>query len=380
MNVEAILSDLERQGNLRRLPADLPSGTLDFTSNDYLGINALPGLRDEFFQAVCASSSRPCLSAVASRLLDSNASSARRLESRLTALYGCGREALLFNSGYHANTGIISAIASLPSVTVIADRLVHASIIDGITLSRTRFRRFRHNDFDHLERLISSVDPSVETILVIVESIYSMDGDSADLARLTDLRRRYPRVMLYVDEAHAFGVEGPAGLGMVQSLPDPAQVDILVGTLGKAAASVGAFAIVSPAMRRFLINRARSLIFSTALPPLNHEWTLFILDRIIRMDAERARLRDLSLRLAAHISRATGSPSHPSHIQPVIVGDPVKAVLLSRSLDDLGIHVLPIRVPTVPAGTERLRISLSAAHTPADVDRLGNSLIQLFCQ
>lgn len=380
MNVEAILSDLERQGNLRRLPADLPSGTLDFTSNDYLGINSRTDLRDEFIRSVCASSSRPSLSAVASRLLDSNASSARRLESRLTALYGCGREALLFNSGYHANTGIISAIASLPSVTVIADRLVHASIIDGITLSRTRFQRFRHNDFDHLERLISSVDPSVETILVIVESIYSMDGDRAALARLTDLRRRYPRVMLYVDEAHAFGVEGPAGLGMVQSLPDPAQVDILVGTLGKAAASVGAFAIVSPAMRRFLINRARSLIFSTALPPLNHEWTLFILDRIIRMDAERVRLRDLSLRLAAHISRATGSTSRPSHIQPVIVGDPVKAVLLSQSLDDLGIHVLPIRVPTVPAGTERLRISLSAAHTPADVDRLGNSLIQLFCQ
>lgn len=380
MNVDAILSDISRQGNLRQLPRPLPPGALDFTSNDYLGLNARTDLRDEFLSRIVGSSARPALSAVASRLLDSNADAARRLEERLTDLYGYGRQALLFNSGYHANTGIISAIASLPSVAVIADRLVHASIIDGMTLSRTRFQRFRHNDFDLLQRLISAVDPAIETILVIVESVYSMDGDHADINRLIDIRRRNPRVMLYVDEAHAFGVEGPSGLGLVQASADPSAVDILIGTLGKAAASVGAFAITSPSMRSFLINRARSLIFSTSLPPLNHEWTLFLLDHIIAMDDERATLRRLAGRLSSHLSTINHADVFPSHIQPLIIGDAARAVAMSQALDAQGIHVLPIRTPSVPPSTERLRISLSAAHTMADVDRLGKSLIQLVSQ
>ncbi len=194
------------------------------------------------------------LTSSASRLLAPRQIEYTNLEVFLSLLYrkhrGGDTSALLFNSGYHANTGLIASIAGGGNTMILADKLVHASIIDGIILSRAPFRRFRHNDFNHLEQLLHENASQHRNILVIVESVYSMDGDKADIERLLRLKKEYPNILLYVDEAHAFGVIGPKGLGLAAASSAPGEVDIIVGTFGKAAASMGAFAIVHARLPR----------------------------------------------------------------------------------------------------------------------------------
>ena len=363
MNGEEYFSQTLRQlaesGRLRSIPQGTPAGVVDLASNDYLGLAESPQLADDFLAGTDINAAM--LTSSASRLLAPRQDAYARLEAVIDSLYG--RSSLLFNSGYHANVGIVSALADRHTL-VIADRLVHASVIDGLRMSGARFERFAHNDCQHLERLISRAGGSADRILVIVESVYSMDGDCADLQALADIKRRYPRVMLYVDEAHAVGVCGPGGLGAVQSLPDPAVADIVVGTLGKALASAGAYVVCSPVMREYLVNFSRSLIFSTALPPLQVLWSSYILERVTQMDDRREHLRQLARRLSGYTGAA------PSHIQPLITGSAASAVALSQHLLTLGYKVLPIRTPTVPPGTERLRFSLSAAIDTDRLDRL----------
>ena len=363
---------LTDEGNLRRIPADdSPRGLIDLSSNDYLGLAERDDLRQEFL--LTAAPGDLALTSSASRLLAGSQSVYTRLENTLSELYG--RPALLFNSGYHANTGIVSALGSAPRTLIVADRLVHASIIDGITLSRSPFTRFRHNDLQHLARILEKETPNYDRILVITESVFSMDGDRADIEALIDLRERYKKMLLYVDEAHAVGALGHKGLGLVADSERAEKVDIIVGTFGKACASMGAFAAVSRDVKTYLVNRARSLIFSTALPPINVAWTDYIIRHIVTMDAEREHLRRLGEHL--HSILAPLSPHHhvePSHIQPLVVGDPHRAVALSSRLLERGFKVLPIRVPTVPRGTDRLRVSLSAALTINDIDRFGQAL------
>lgn len=357
------LDALRKSGNFRTIPSDTSSclTLTDLSSNDYLGLALRDDLRDEFyntreFRAIPMSSS-------ASRLLAATQDHYASLEGLLKELYG--REILLFNSGYHANTGLISSLATGSKTMVVADRLVHASIIDGITLSRSRFTRFPHNDFNNLEQIISRYEADVDRILVAVESVYSMDGDRADIEALIAVKRRHPKIMLYVDEAHAFGVEGKNGLGLARDVDTLNEVDVIVGTFGKAAASMGAFCATSAPIRDYAVNKARSFIFSTALPPITVAWTEFIIKHIVTMDKERKKLHDLSLQLAEGLKSISGKESVASHIQPFITGDPIDAVRLSQRLSEAGFKVLPIRVPTVPAGTDRLRISLSA-HLSAD--------------
>lgn len=359
MNFSERLEAIEAAGNMRQIPGVDAACRYDFSTNDYLGINEDEALRDEFRHAMAAHGYS--MSMAASRLLGADQSCHNSLEALLTALYG--RECLLFNSGYHANTGIISALADKHTL-ILADKLVHASIIDGILLSRATFTRFAHNDFDKLEQLVAEADDKYDTILVIVESVYSMDGDRCDIDRLTEIRRRYPRVMLYVDEAHAFGVLGDRGLGLCAPHPE---VDIIIGTLGKAAASMGAFAVTGDTLRRYLINTARSFIFSTALPPAQAAWSELVIRHITGMDDRRERLASLARRLHDGLHAETA----PSHIVPYIVGDARRVVEMSRQmLDRYGVKVLPIRRPTVAAGTERLRISLSAAQSDEAIDTL----------
>ncbi|MCC8037709.1 MAG: 8-amino-7-oxononanoate synthase, partial [Bacteroidales bacterium] len=296
----------------------------------------------------------------------------KALEDRLEELYG--RPALTFNSGYHANTGLVPVLAPKGTL-ILADRLVHASIIDGITLSKAPFQRFRHNDFDHLEQLIARFQGDYERILVLAESVYSMDGDRADIARLVDIRRRNPKVMLYVDEAHAFGVLGDKGLGLCA--PYGEEVDIVIGTFGKAAASMGAFCVCSQELKDLAINQARSFIFSTALPPAVLERSLQSVNRLVEMDAERVHLRELAQALHEVLQPLQAQPIEVSHIQPLIVGDAVRAVELSQKLRSLGFNAMAIRRPTVPPGTERLRFSLSAAMSLSDIQQLKAALHSL---
>ncbi|MCM1292404.1 MAG: 8-amino-7-oxononanoate synthase [Bacteroides sp.] len=373
MSFHETLDRLRASGNFRAVPpSTVDDGLVDLTGNDYLGLATDRALIDEFMSA--HATDIPAMTSAASRLLASDQKHYELLERRLSQLYG-GRSILLFNSGYHANTGMISALASEPSTLIVADRLVHASIIDGIILSRAPYRRFRHNDLDHLEQIIERQRSEYKRIIIVVESVYSMDGDSPDMSRLTGIRRRYPETMLYIDEAHAFGVTGPEGMGMSQALPNPEDVDVIVGTFGKAAASMGAFIATSPTIRDYAVNRARSFIFSTALPPVNVAWTHFMVDRITRMDDERQHLLTLARRLHDRLSDLPAmKDTTPSHITPLIVGDPKAAVELSQKLRIDGFKVLAIRTPTVPPGTERLRISLNARLSETDIDRLAAAI------
>lgn len=376
MNYGKILSDLSLAGNLRSIPPDTTaSRLLDFSSNDYLGLASRRDLREEFITS--GSLGQAPFSASASRLLAASQDCFTQLESILSRLYG--RDALLFNSGYHVNSGLIPALADGRTL-ILADRLVHASIIDGIMLAKCEFARFRHNDLRHLEHLIErSGRKNGENILVIVEGIYSMDGDCAPVAGLVELKSRYPRLLYYVDEAHSFGVAGPQGLGLVMASDHPDVFDVIVGTLGKALASIGAFAAVNTEIKSMAINRARSFIFSTALPPVNVAWSTFMLRHMLTMARERDHLYALGNRLADGL-RSLGAPVEeqlqpsPRHICPYVIGDAARAVALSQRLARRGFKVLPIRTPTVPPGTERLRISLSAAMSVDDVDSLTEAL------
>lgn len=379
MEINEYLQRLKDAGDYRSIPLETKADVVDFSTNDYMGIAADGELRERFF-ADPAARNLP-MSSSASRLLASRQIDYFNLETFLRLLYGkyCGgdRAALLFNSGYHANTGLVSSLAA-DDTYIIADRLVHASIIDGIVLSWAPFARFRHNDYSHLEQLVERHKDEKKKILVIVESVYSMDGDSADIERLIDLRRRYPQVMLYVDEAHAFGVRGPRGLGLVAASSAPGEVDVIVGTFGKAAGSMGAFAITSGPVREFLVNTARSFIFSTALPPMQAAWTRFALGALLSAERRRAHLQWLSEKLQKVLQKYSTAPIAVSHIQPLVIGDSRKVVELSHKLLNIyGLKALPIRRPTVPPGTERLRISLSASLNGREIEELDRALADL---
>lgn len=358
---DALLGSLVQKGNFRSIQAeDSPLNLIDLSSNDYLGIGTDTDLQAEFLRK--AVDRHWPLTSSASRLLAGYQSENTALEQLLSRLYG-GRSVLLFNSGYHANTGLVSALAAGSDTLIVADKLVHASIIDGITLAKVPFERFAHNNIEHLRRILDKKAGNYDRVLIITESVFSMDGDYAPLDELIEVKADYPGVMLYVDEAHAFGVCGPGGLGCVMQSLRHKEVDVIVGTFGKAAASIGAFCAVNSVLRDVAVNYARSLIFSTALPPLNVAWTRFVVERLADMEDRREKLRMLSNAL----TDAVGGPGEPSHIRPLIVGNPIKATELSQKLLADGFKVLPIRTPTVPPGTERLRFSLSTDLSVTDM-------------
>lgn len=371
MSYRETLNHLHRTGNFRAIPhiATGQSSPIDLSQNDYLGLASRRDLQEEFFASERNRSI--AMTSSAARLLAAYQEQYFLLEEKLKELYG-GREALLFNSGYHANTGLISALASEKGTLIVADKLVHASIIDGITLSKAPFQRFLHNDFNRLETILQKEHEHYERIIVGVEAVYSMDGDRTHLENLIEIKQRYGNIILYVDEAHSFGVIGPQGLGLCRSLEGFNEIDVIIGTFGKACASTGAFAIMDSELRDYAVNRSRSFIFSTAIPPINCAWTRFMIDKITQMDAERTHLAELSQR----ISQAVGL-TDTRYIVPVIVGSAKKALDMSEKLLEFGFKVLPIRTPTVPPGTERLRVSLNAGLAMEQIDNFLKALSEI---
>lgn len=357
IEIANILNELKERGNYRSLKHDsIGPNVIDLSSNDYMGIAEDFNLRHEFINSVA-----PRLldfSSSASRLLSQKQDAFFELEDYLSKLYK--REILLFNSGYHANTGIVSALGTLPNILIVADKLVHASIIDGIMLSRAEFLRFRHNDFAHLRKILNEKSPKYSTILVITESVFSMDGDKSDLIELCQIKKEYQNVILYVDEAHAFGVFGHQGLGLAEETATINNIDIIVGTFGKAAASSGAFVATTPLLKEFLINKARSLIFSTAIPPICCAWTKWVIEHLVSMQKQRQHLASISKQFYSHLNKLNTKVKSESQIIPLVIGDSAKTILCSEQLKKLGFLALPIRTPTVPAGTERIRFSLNA--------------------
>lgn len=368
--IKTRLDALRNNGNLRTIRTDLSGkGLIDLSSNDYLGLAQMPSMVKRFLQN--NSGHTTSMTSSASRLLAINQQSYINLEQFLGNLYG--RSALLFNSGYHANSGIIPALCTKQTL-ILCDKLVHASIIDGIILSRAKFVRYRHNDIDQLYNLVKSHREHYSDILIITESIFSMDGDICDLPKLVEIKKECPEVRLYVDEAHGFGVFGSRGLGLCEYYNIINDIDIIIGTLGKAGASIGAFAITNAETKEYLINSARSFIFSTMLPPINCEWSQFMVRQIIDMAKEREHLKNISKQLNDFILSAGYASHSQSQIIPLIVGNAHTAVNISTHLLNMGYIALPIRTPTVPAGTERIRFSLNAGISSTVIMQLINAL------
>lgn len=366
---DAELAALERAGLLRTLePLEGPQGAVvrvggrelvNFSSNDYLGLAGNPRLAAAAARAAEAFGS----GSGASRLVVGDTMLHRELEHFLARALGV-EAALLFNSGYAANVGLVSTLAG-PGDLVFSDALNHASLIDGCRLSRARVVVYPHKNVEALDRALEVTDGRRK--LVVTDAIFSMDGDRAPLVAIADVCDRR-RAALLVDEAHAFGVVGPRGAGLCAELGIADRVDVRMATLGKAAGSYGAFAATSSSVARLLVNRARSFVFSTSLPPpvvaAAAEGARLAFDD----EAGRARLWRLIARFADGLI-ALGFPAAPqSTIFPVVLGTPERALHASRQLRERGLLVKAIRPPTVPAGTSRLRFSLTAAHTEAHVD------------
>jgi 8-amino-7-oxononanoate synthase len=333
---------------------------VNLCSNDYLGLAG-----DARVMAAAAEAARrDGAGSGASRLVAGDLPIHGRLEAALAALHGA-EAALLFNSGYHANAGVPAVLVGRDDA-LFSDELNHASIIDGALLSRAGLQRYRHGDAQALADLLAR--STARRKLVITDAVFSMDGDAAPLGDLADACRRHG-AMLYVDEAHAVGVLGPTGAGLAEQLGLKDRVDVEMGTLGKALGAFGAYVAGEGRLRELLLSRARTFVFTTALPPAACGAALAALE-IVRTEPERrARLHALMARFRAGLlARGFDVARVVSPIFPVVLGSEGRALAAAAGLRERGFYVRAIRPPTVPRGTSRLRVALAAGHTEAQLD------------
>ena len=316
---------------------------INLSSNNYLGFADNERITEEFLNY--AGSKYPFGSA-SSRLLTGTLPINKETELLLSQLFNKDA-ALLFNSGYHANVGITSSIASKGDA-IFSDKLNHASIIDGMRLSEGKFFRYTHNNIQALEKLLIRERKNFKNAIIISESVFSMDGDIADIVKLVELKEKY-NCILILDEAHAFGVFGKNGLGITEVLGVTDKIDLIIGTFGKAIGSMGAFVTGDKILIDYLINKARSFIFSTSLPPFDVAFSKWIIENKLPQTFDK-RMKMLK------IGEKAGCQSH---IIPIIIGNNEDTVNSCKILYENGYFTLPIRPPTVPTGTSRIRISLT---------------------
>ncbi len=371
-----ILESLEREGLSRVLVPTRIDGArahcaggdfINLASNDYLGLSADARLQSEFFESLPSRGRGFLMGAVSSRLLGGDNPAFGDFEDYLAEAYseiaGAERGALVFNCGYHANSGILPAVCT-PRDLVLFDKLSHASLLDSIGSLPCKWARFPHNDTAKLREILRLRRADFDNVYIATESVFSMDGDRADLPALAALKKEFD-CSLYVDEAHAAGVFGASGLGMCELSGVAGDVDFIMCTLGKAFASVGAYVVCSPQMRRILINRCRTFIFTTAIAPINVLWTRFVFERVRGMSERRGRLAEISARLRKSLS---GFPTlGDTQILPVVLGSNAAAADAARVMRGAGIWCPPVRYPTVPKNSARLRLSLNAALSDSDV-------------
>jgi 8-amino-7-oxononanoate synthase len=333
---------------------------VNLCSNDYLGLAADPRL----VQAAADAARREGAGAGAARLIAGDLPVHGALERRLAAFKGTAA-ALLFSSGYHANAGVVPALVDRADA-VFSDRLNHASILDGSRLSLARTVRYPHCDVGTLARLLG--ETKARRKLVVTDAVFGMDGDAAPLADIAELCERHG-AMLYVDEAHATGVLGPTGAGWAEAQGVGGRVDALMGTLGKALGSFGAFVAGSRLLTDWLTSRARTFVFTTALPPAACGAALAALDVVAAEPERRARLGALARRMREGLAALGFDVSRVvAPIFPVVLGEEALALEASRRLRERGWFARAIRPPTVPPGTSRLRVSLTAGHDSDQVD------------
>jgi len=367
------LQQLAADNLLRRLPPLSSHSATSVTvgerqclllcSNNYLGIAGHPRMRE----AAAAAAKQDGCSASASRLVSGNLDLYAKLESALAEFIG-KEDALVFSSGYAANAGILQSVAGTGDV-ILSDELNHASIVDGCRLSKADKKVFRHNDVADLEKHLKQCS-AYRKRLIVVEGAYSLDGDVAPLAEIVELTERYDCVVM-VDEAHAVGVLGEHGRGAGEFHGVTDRVDIIMGTFGKALGSYGAFVAGSAQLKQLLVNKARSLIYTTALPPAVLAATLTAID-VVRSEPWRRRdvlekaayLRDGLSKLGFDVGTST------TQIVPVIVGDAARAMKFSELLLEEGVFARAIRPPSVLPGKSRLRVTVNVEHTYEQLDEV----------
>ena len=364
--IESALERLKQEGLYRKLRrVDGEQGAtlsvngrevLNLCSNNYLGLANHPALREAAKQAI----DRYGCGSAASRLISGNMTLHEELEEKIAALKGT-EAALVFNSGFQANAGIIPALVGEGDL-IFSDALNHASLIDGCRLSRAKTVVYPHLDLDRLEQGLRDA-PSNGRKLIVTETLFSMDGDEAPLDGIVDLAERYG-AMVMVDEAHATGVFGPSGAGVVGKLGLTERISVQMGTLSKALGGFGAYVAGSRALREFLINRCRSFIFTTSLPPAVLAMAIAAIDLLYKEPQRRLALWHNARAMKEGLRKLGFSLGQgQSQILPLIVGDAEKCMTLSDKLLEKGLFVQGIRPPTVPPGTARLRITLMATHT-----------------
>lgn len=316
---------------------------INFSSNNYLSFADNEAITQKFLDEV---GTKYCLGSASARLLTGTLPIYKDLENLICDMFQ-KEGTLLFNSGYHANVGINSSIVAKGDV-IFSDKLNHASIIDGMQLSQAKFFRYPHNDMYALEKLLKRERDNFKEAVIVSESVFSMDGDIADLIKLVELKEKY-NCMLIVDEAHAFGVFGEKGLGVNEILDITDKIDLIVGTFGKAIGSMGAFVTGKKVLIDYLTNKARSFIFSTALPPINIAFSKWIIENELpKTYSKRMKMLDIAKKFGSQ-----------SQIIPLIIGSNEQTIDTCDILFHNGYFTLPIRPPTVPEGTSRIRISLT---------------------
>ncbi|PZD96358.1 8-amino-7-oxononanoate synthase [Paenibacillus sambharensis] len=345
---------------------------LDLSSNDYLGLAGHPAIAEAMREALLTGGA----GAGASRLVTGNHPAFGQLEQAVAVWQGCDA-ALVFANGYMANVGVISA-ASGRGDAVFSDRLNHASITDGILLSRAEHVRYRHNDMEHLRAQLEK-HKHARRKLIVTDAVFSMDGDQAPLRELAELKQEYG-AMLMVDEAHSGGVYGQFGEGLCRALGVQDMVDIHMGTFSKAFGVYGAYVCGSQSLIRWLVNKARPLIYSTALPPSVAAGVLKALELVQAGHGRREKLLG-SARLFRSALRKAGlaAGEGDSAIIPLIAGTNAEALRISAALEAEGIAAVAIRPPTVPEGTARIRFSLSATHSREELTDAVKTIIRAAC-
>ncbi len=369
------LKKLEEQGMLRCIVPKMVKeekiivdgdSYINLSSNDYLGLGQDCRVIAGFSKYVAdnlpsySSSGSPLLTGAQWGSYDLASDYVKRLFDR--------KQILFFNSGYAANSGVILALSEIKGTLIVADKLIHASVITSMTSARGKTLRFPHNDIEALEALIEKYEGEYSQILIVTEAVFSMDGDKAPLKELVAIKKRHPKVALYVDEAHSFGCFGKEGRGLCYEEGVIDDIDFILCTCGKALGSEGAFILCSEVVRSYFINKVRSLIFSTAISPAAFCNIGFMVRLMAKEEDRRERLKKISALVRKTAGEYCGNSN--THIIPIILGTNELALKAHEYFKAQGFYAMPIRHPTVPKGQARLRISLTAALSDEDVNKL----------
>ncbi|HOJ50180.1 MAG TPA: pyridoxal phosphate-dependent aminotransferase family protein [Spirochaetota bacterium] len=349
---------------------------LNLSSNDYLGIGFDKSILNEFLKKIKDENIEYYFfSSSGSRLLSGNSLSYEELEATLKEFYK--KDVIVLNSGYHANIGLISSLFDYETI-IFFDKLCHASIIDGIKLSGAKFYRYNHLDYNHLEKLLKNHRNNYKNSVIITESVFSMDGDIADIETLLYLKEKY-NCLLYIDEAHSVGCMGQNGLGVSfkENLFD--RIDIFLGTFGKAYASIGSFIVADKIIIDYIINKTRTFIYTTALPPIVLSWNNFILKKSFhKFHNRRESLNYIAKYTREKLSSLGLKVLGESHIIPLVIGTNEDTIILSEYLYKNGFYALPIRYPTVPKMSARIRFSLNSLVEKNNIDTLYDQIKEYY--